>query len=81
VELAGSFLQHHSFTREVIVVDASKDDTAKVAGGTKVAAGVALKVIRFEEHRGKDAEEDILISGRIGNIAENSYQESRDRGA
>ncbi len=54
VELAASFLQHHGFTGEVIVVDdASRDKTAEAARAVKVPEAVALKVIRYEQHRGK----------------------------
>lgn len=54
VELAASFLRHHGFSGEVIVVDdASKDNTSEVAGAVEVPDGVRLKVIRYEDHRGK----------------------------
>ena len=54
VDLAGSFLRHHGFSGEVLVVDdASRDNTSEVAAGVEVPQGVELHVIRYEEHRGK----------------------------
>lgn len=54
IESAAKFLQSHDFSGEIIVVDdASKDNTSEAARKVEVPEGMALRVIRYEEHHGK----------------------------
>jgi dolichyl-phosphate beta-glucosyltransferase len=54
VEAAAEFLEANHFTGQIIVVDdGSKDDTAEAARSVENSPDVKLKVIRYEQHRGK----------------------------
>jgi len=54
VEAAATFLEKNHFTAEIIVVDDGSDDnTAETAKNAKISSKVTLKVIRYEQHRGK----------------------------
>jgi len=54
VESAAMFLQDNHFTGEIIVVDDGSDDNStETAKKAKIPSDVALKVIRYEQHRGK----------------------------
>jgi len=54
VEAAAAFLGGNHFAGEIIVVDdGSNDDTAEAAKNVEISPDVKLKVIRYEQHRGK----------------------------
>jgi len=54
VEAAAAFLGGHNLIGEIIVVDdGSKDKTAETARSVGVPPEVKLKVVRYEQHRGK----------------------------
>jgi len=54
VEAAAKFLQDNNFAGEIIVVDdGSNDNTAETAKNANISSKVTLKVIRYEQHRGK----------------------------
>jgi dolichyl-phosphate beta-glucosyltransferase len=56
IEAAGRFLNANKFSGEIIVVDDGSDDnTTDAAKGAvdSVGAGVNLKVLHYDEHRGK----------------------------
>ena len=54
IEKAAEFLVSNDFKGEIIVVDdCSDDNTAQAAENTKVPPSVALKVLRYQPHRGK----------------------------
>lgn len=51
---AADFLRENNLTGEIIVVDdGSQDATAAIAGSIEMAPGAKLKVIRYEQNRGK----------------------------
>ncbi len=54
IEMAAMFLEGNNFKGEIIVADdGSTDGTSKTAKNVTVPPGVTLKVIRYEQHRGK----------------------------
>jgi len=54
VEAAAAFLAGNGFAGEIIIVDdGSKDNTSQAAKSLETPANVSLKVIRYEQHRGK----------------------------
>lgn len=54
VQAAAQFLERHSLSGEIIIVDdGSADDTAHVAETVAIPGAVALLVLRNTEHRGK----------------------------
>jgi len=54
IKMAAVFLEGNKFEGEIIVVDdGSTDGTGEVAKSVKVPPGVTLKVIRYQQHRGK----------------------------
>jgi len=54
VEAAAKFLQGNGLTGEIIVVDdGSRDGTSSAAGKVEIPSAISLRVIRYDEHRGK----------------------------
>jgi len=54
ISAACGFLDRHDMEGEIIVVDdGSGDNTSSAAGEVEVGGGVSLRVIRYEQHRGK----------------------------
>ena len=54
VKTATAFLETNHFAGEIIIVDdGSKDNTVEAAKNVEVPPGIKLKVIRYEQHRGK----------------------------
>jgi len=54
VESAAKFLQDNHFTGEIIVVDDGSDDnSAEAAKKAKISSAISLKVVRYEQNRGK----------------------------
>ena len=56
IEVAAKFLESNHLEGEIIVVDdGSKDNTSEAAkkAAADLSAGISLKVIRYDEHRGK----------------------------
>ena len=54
IEAASAFLQSNHLTGEIIVVDdGSEDRTSEAAKSVTVPSTIELKVIRYDDHRGK----------------------------
>jgi len=54
IEMAAMFLEGNNFEGEIIVVDdGSTDGTCEVAKSVKVPPSITLKVIRYQQNRGK----------------------------
>lgn len=54
IEAAAQFLRESGLTGQIIVVDdGSKDNTTEAARNVKVPENIELKVIRYQQHKGK----------------------------
>jgi len=54
IEAAAKFLQDNNFAGEIIVADDGSDDnTTEAAKNARISSEVTLKVIHYEQHRGK----------------------------